>query len=164
MRGRFPFSTPMIFFSRNLGHEVSLETLDQLHPDDADDLIGEVGAELSKVNAQIKLRNRDASGRLSDELIDLRTRRATLAAMHQQLLTGRSRRNREQKQQRQQRYETTVEVTLAHHFIQVVRSEANYVDYQRWILQAEIRQKAEIVRQQRKAQAPVAIARRSAAS
>ena len=140
---------PPVFRSAALGLDITLESIADVYPDDLEDLAAEIGAALSEVNASIRVASSEARTTgihlPRQQWADLQARRGALAALHQKALV---RVNQQKKVQKQQRHEEHLRghSSFDHHFRQVVRNEANPVDYQRWVLQAEARRAAEIAR------------------
>ena len=131
-------------FSKILNRNISAESGVTIDIDDAQDVANEVGHNLTKVNARLKILGSRArsQGRESTqkEWEYLTNIRADLAALHQTLLKRISSANKTEKNLRAQQEQESR--TFADYFKDVVRSEASCVDYQRWILQAEIRYNA----------------------
>ena len=131
-------------FSKILNCNISAEAGASIDIEDAQDVANEVGHNLIKVNSKLKILGSRAQsqGRESTqkEWEYLTNIRADFAALHQTLLKRISSNKRTEKNLRVQQEQENK--TFADYFKDVVRSEANRVDYQRWILQAEIRYNA----------------------
>ena len=137
------------FVSKTLGHEVTLKSVADLHPDDLRDVAAEIGAAISEVNASIRIASSEAH-RTGIHLCriqwaELQASRGALGALHQKVLARVAQQNRQEKQRRHEA-QLQAQESLAQYFQQVVRNEANPVDYQRWVLQAETRRAADLAR------------------
>lgn len=138
--------------SKALGRSVSVEDVDEIDPDDIRDLASEVGWALTAINGRIKSANialhSEESALTAAEVDQLYQRRSFLAGLHQRLLQRRSQNKRQEEERRRaSESEQASDVPdLPHYFQQVVRNECRAVDYQRWILQAEIRRSADMRR------------------
>ena len=138
------------FHSRILGRSITTDTAHQVvDVDDLEDVTNEVGAALMEINARIRSAGGEArsTGRHlpPSQWAELQSRRSAIAALHQQLLSMRSRARHEREQISATLKEEQAKrlPDLSHFFQQVVRNEASPVDYQRWALQAEMRRTAE---------------------
>jgi hypothetical protein len=145
---------PTRFCSRVLGFDLTTTNLDDVSSDDLDEVTAEVGVALTAVNARIKAAGGTARATghhlVSTEWSALQIRRGFLAALHQPLLAKRGQRRRDEQLASQQEQAKTQRLPdLSHYFQQVVRNEAQPVDYQRWVLQAEMRRAADATRHQR---------------
>lgn len=150
-----PATNPRVFSSATLGTDVNLVSAAKVHSDDLEDLWLEVGAAVSDVNTRIRTSSSEAraTGRHlpPHEWAELQTRRSFLAALHQQLQVRIGRQKRLERQERGEawlRERAEVAHSLEFHFQQVVRQEASPVDYQRWVLQAEVRRAAAVRHEQ----------------
>jgi hypothetical protein len=144
---------PAIYqFKSKLGYNISVDSVDQVPDDDLSDVCDEVAAALRDANRNIATASslaRDHGRPVpAGRWVELKGRRLDLAGLHQLLLARRGRYREEQKRRNQQarQAEQTWLPELPVFFQQVVRNEARPVDYQRWILQAEMRRNAEAVR------------------
>jgi Asp-tRNA(Asn)/Glu-tRNA(Gln) amidotransferase B subunit len=140
-------------YSRVLGRNITPDTVDSIDPDDLEDVVVEVGQSLSAANAYIRTAGTEArsTGRYlpAPQWAELQNRRTFLAALHQKLLTKRSRLSRQEREQREaaaQAAKASAVPDLSHYFQQVVRNESRPADYQRWVLQAEMRRSADLTR------------------
>jgi 2-phospho-L-lactate guanylyltransferase (CobY/MobA/RfbA family) len=131
-------------FSKVLNRDITAADGDSIDIDDAQDVADEVGSNLIRLNAKLKIvgnrARRQAEEKTLKEWEILTNVRADLAALHQTLLkriSAANKRERELEAKRRQEGKT-----FADYFKDVVRCEADRVDYQRWILQAEMRYKA----------------------
>lgn len=134
------------FQSKVLGHAITLDSLDDIPKDDLVDVSAEVATALRELNLEVKRLGGLARSRKQylhpQDWTDIHSRRAYLADLHQKLLRlGKQHRIAENQRQQQAR-DASLAPDLSDFFQQVVRSEANRTDYQRWILQAEIRRAA----------------------
>ena len=131
-------------FSKILNRNIHAKDGAIIDIEDALDVANEVSGNLTRVNAKLKILASRAKrhGRESTqkEWEDFTHIRADLAALHQTLLKRISSAKKTEKETRAKQGETQ---TFADHFKQVVRNEANPVDYQRWINQAKLRYDAE---------------------
>lgn len=134
-------------FSKILNRNISAKDGATIDIEDALDVANEVGYNLTKVNAKLKILSSRAKiqGRHStqEQWENFTNIRSDLAALHQTLLMRISAANNAEKNARAKQEEGQ---TFADHFKQVVRNEANPVDYQRWIIQAEMRYNADRAR------------------
>lgn len=151
---------PQKFRSRILGQDLTSDTAYDISADDLDDVSAEVGTALCAINARIKTACGVArsTGRHmpAAKWADMQAHRSFLAALHQQLLTMRGRRTRQERDERiatQEQDNSKRLPDLTHYFQQVVRNEARPVDYQRWVLQAEMRRTADANRERKQGDA-----------
>lgn len=158
-------TTPRCHLSKALGHAIDADNLDQISPDEIPSVTAEVGWALSAINLRIKAAaaaaSRNEQAPLVDELAELQEQRCFLAGLHQLLLQlrGHYRRQETERQQAAAAERTSSIRDLSHYFQQVVRNESRPADYQRWVLQAEMRQNADLNRAQQKGAAAQAVGR-----
>lgn len=138
-------------YSKALGRSIDLSDVPQIEPDEVEIVCDEAAHSLTKLNAKIKSyggRARATGQYLSpQDWQKLNHDRADAAALHQALLSRRRKIRLAEEEERKQRNEASILPTLSDHFMQVVRNEASPSDYQRWILQAELRRSVDIQRQ-----------------
>lgn len=135
--------------SKALGRPIELDDIEELSLQEMEDLYYEVGAELSSIGGRMKaaqaLRLETGRRMPGEEWAWLVARRGVLAPLHQRLAAVKARINRAERQEIHER-RAAGGPTFEAVFKDVVYSEANPVDYQRWVLQTEIRLKAEAER------------------
>jgi len=132
-------------FSKVLNREITAEDGDSIDIDDAQDVANEVVNNLRAINAKLDMYKGKAYRKESVKKIQRDWDyaifvRKDLAELHQTLLkriSAANKRERELEARRRQEGKT-----FADYFKDVVRCEADRVDYQRWILQAEMRYNA----------------------
>jgi hypothetical protein len=136
-------------FSKVLNRNINAKNCFEISIEDAPDVANEVSYNLTRVNAKLKVLSSRAKAQgyksTQEEWEHFTNIRADLAALHQALLRRISAANRAEKNARITQEEKQ---TFADHFKQVVRNEANPVDYQRWVAQAKIRHEADLARQE----------------
>jgi len=133
-------------FSKVLNREITAEDGDSIDIDDAKDVANEVVNNLRAINAKLDMYKGKAYRKESVKKIQRDWDyaifvRKDLAELHQTLLKRISAANRREKELEAKRRQEEVK-TFADYFKDVVRCEADRVDYQRWVLQAEMRYKA----------------------
>ena len=138
-------------FSKYLSRSIDISDVSSIDPEDVAAVCDEAACCLSKLNAN--LRSFSSQARATGKYLSpqdwqrLNLERADAAALHQSLLSRRRQIRILEEEARRSHADDSPVPDAAVFFMQVVRNEAKPADYQRWILQAELRRSAEIRRQ-----------------
>ena len=145
-------------FSKLLGRHITQpDELHEVADEDIEELSAEIGACLVGINTKLKHVRRNAFTHNNfipaAEMQQLEDDRAQLAILHQATLRIKAalrKQEEAEKQEAHDRREASVK-PFSYYFQQVVRNEADKTDYQRWVLQAEMRHSRDLKIEHRKA-------------